>query len=129
MLQFFASPTVYQPISSLPTTATSSVRSLQTTSTRCRPTCRRTLDGWTPSGGDGEVGGSRRAAIPPSLPTDDNSARCTGNASSKRVFSQVRKIATNFRSELGRDTLFCVCPISSWKQMGSIALCSASSGT
>ena len=28
-----------------------------------------------------------------------------GNASSERVFSQVRKIATNFRSELGRDTL------------------------
>ena len=26
-----------------------------------------------------------------------------GNASSERVFSQVRKIATNFRSELGRD--------------------------
>ena len=29
-----------------------------------------------------------------------------GNGSSERVFSQVRKIATNFRSELGRDTLF-----------------------
>ena len=106
MLQFFASPTAYQPISSLPTTATSSVRSLQTT--RCRPTCRRTLDGWTPSGG--EMGKLVEAGEPrfPHLSRLMTTLLVlpAGNASSKIVCSQVRKIATNFRSELGRDTLF-----------------------
>ena len=106
MLQFFASPTAYQPVSSLPTTATSSVRSLQTT--RCRPTCRRTLDGWTPSGGEmgklveaGELRFPHLSRLMTTLLVVP-----AGNASSERVFSQVRKIATNFRSELGRDTLF-----------------------
>lgn len=40
------------------------------------------------------------------MSTHDEDRTCRpSNTSSERVFSQVRKIAPSFRSELGRDTL------------------------